>query len=232
MGRLSCKNMAMFGTCSISSARTVGSDKTHACITVNVWGLHLKLQTAMCSDIRQPVSVYEGKRDLPPSSDILATVSMTLMKSFSLSLNSRSTSSSPRATICLKCKRSVGLVNPPTTCESGQCSRGEVHCAHGHERLLRNQIVKHWKAGCEQLKVYAKNKSCSCALCFLWTGTKLGVVCQYSAYCVKLVQVCDEHSPWNAEIHFGDTSREDLDAVPIVSNKTQDEHLRKCHWAN
>lgn len=36
MGRLSCKNMAMFGTCSISSARTVGSDKTHACITVNV----------------------------------------------------------------------------------------------------------------------------------------------------------------------------------------------------
>lgn len=26
LGRLSCKNMAMLGTCSISSARTVGSE--------------------------------------------------------------------------------------------------------------------------------------------------------------------------------------------------------------
>lgn len=34
LGRLSCKNMAMLGTCSMSSARTVGSENTHPSGTI------------------------------------------------------------------------------------------------------------------------------------------------------------------------------------------------------
>lgn len=121
LGRLSCKNMAMLGTCSISSARTVGSEwmqhevKHKMCASTStsdykwcVW-THgwMEEQFHKSTTVKNSRTEYIAqKRHLPPSSDILATVSMTLMKSFSLSLNSRSTSSRPRATICLESKRS------------------------------------------------------------------------------------------------------------------------------
>lgn len=63
------------------------------------------------------------KKHLPPSSDIRATVSMTLIKSFSLSLNSRSTSSSPRATICLESNTSPKLMSVPTSSQSSIMAR-------------------------------------------------------------------------------------------------------------
>lgn len=101
-GRLSCKNMAILGTCSISSDRTVGSKHTHHSV-------NLKNQIKT----RQLKEKNDKKIHLPPSSDILAIVSMTLIKSFSLSLNSRSTSSRPRATICLESNSSKLVVCLP-----------------------------------------------------------------------------------------------------------------------
>lgn len=113
LGRLSCKNMAILGTCSMSSARTVGSEQqqnTHnkhdRLLTCNHVQIHYckqsYVQTLLSNHAKK---LIKGQINLPPSSDILATVSMTLIKSFSLSLNSRSTSSRPRATICLQSRR-------------------------------------------------------------------------------------------------------------------------------
>ena len=141
LGRLSCKNMAMLGTCSISSARTVGSEHTHKkhkltnikCVhyvlvkikSLTVFQKEKKKRKKPQSKKIYPrtTTLMKRKKHLPPSSDILATVSMTLIKSFSLSLNSRSTSSRPRATICLESNRSLRLVDGLPIPTSAECIR-------------------------------------------------------------------------------------------------------------
>lgn len=106
------------------------------------------------------------KINLPPSSDILATVSMTLIKSFSLSLNSRSTSSRPRATICLKSnKQSIKLVDClpiPTSAECTQRNKQrwqscQVHYTHvlGNDRRAWSRQSWAGRAWRQELNTFA-----------------------------------------------------------------------------
>lgn len=65
---------------------------------------------------------------------------MTLIKSFSLSLNSRSTSSRPRATICLKRNRTLSLLTACQYLQSAQYTQRKT--PHGQSCQVEYTYVR------------------------------------------------------------------------------------------
>lgn len=118
------------------------------------------------------------KMHLPPSSDILATVSMTLIKSFSLSLNSRSTSSRPRATICLESNRSVTLVDClPIPTDAG-CTQHNTQHLQSCQAHYTHTWTWNWQEGSNPAKLSIKRMKKGTIQVYVWDNRAVLHVCR------------------------------------------------------